>query len=93
MKNENIKMRVNKNKESECDCCGEKWKNVPEIYDIMIFGEIHTICMKCTQELFCKILKADCLYNSRLKSDEDVTRERNFEHKYGRSIHVIGYGS
>lgn len=80
----NIKMKINKNKKSICENCGEKWKDVPEMYDIMIFNEIHTICKLCNQELFTKILKADCLYNSKLKSNEDMTRIRNCDERQKR---------
>ena len=77
-------MKVNKHKESICENCGEKWKNVPEMYDIMIFNEVHTICKICNQELFTKILKADCLYDARLKSSEDITRKRNYDERQNR---------
>lgn len=87
----NIKMRVNNHKDSECDFCNEKWKNVPEMYDMMLLDDIYTICKRCTQELFMKILKADCLYNGKLKSAEDIARERRFEERQGHSIHVSGH--
>lgn len=38
-----------------------------------------------------KILKADCLYNGKVKSAEDKMREKNFEEKYKHSTHTIGY--
>ena len=91
MKNQNVKMRVNNNKDSECSLCNEQWKNVPEMYDMMLGDHRFTICMKCVQEIFTKFLKADCMYNSKLKSSEDMARQRRFEHKYGHSIHAIGY--
>lgn len=80
----NIKMRINNDKNSICQNCGEKWKNVLEMYDIMIFDERHIICKSCNQELFTKILKADCLYNSKLKSSEDVARKRNFDERQNK---------
>lgn len=91
MKNENMKMRVNNHKDSVCDFCNEKWKDVPEMYDMMLMGNIYTICKACTQEMFMKILKADCLYNGKLKSAEDIARKNRFEERHGHSIHVTGY--
>lgn len=87
----NIKMRINKNKESECEFCGEKWKNTPEMYDIMLINDCYTICKACSNELQMKLLKADCLFNGKLKSNEDLARIRNFETKHGHSIHSLGY--
>lgn len=87
----NIKMRVNNHKDSICDFCNEKWKNVPEMYDMMLLDNYYTICKQCTSEIFHKILKADCLYSGKIKSNEDLARIRNFESKYGHSVHVSGY--
>lgn len=86
-----MKMRVNNHKESTCDFCGEKWKNTPEMYDMMMVDNIYTICKACTQQIFLKILKADCLYNGKLKSSEDIARKRNFEEKHGCSIYTLGH--
>lgn len=83
----NMKMRVNNHKESICDFCNEKWKNVPEMYDMMLLDNVYTICKQCTQEIFLKILKADCLYNSKLKSNEDIARRRRFEERHD---HIVG---
>lgn len=80
----NIKMRVNKKKDCECDFCGEKWKNVPEMYDMMLLDDMYTICKQCTQELFLKILKADCMYNSKLKSNEDIVRAKRFSERHSK---------
>ena len=85
----NIKMRVNKHKNSVCNFCGEKWEDVPEMYDMMLCDNIFTICKTCMQELHLKILKADCLYNSKLKSNEDLARKRRFEEKHNDSFHIM----
>lgn len=91
MKNKNIKMRINNDKESVCDFCGEKWKDTPEMYDMMLLDNMYTICKECANQLQIKLLKADCLFSSKLKSTEDLARIRNFEIKHGHSIHVTGY--
>ena len=82
----NIKMRVNNNKESACDFCNEKWKNVPEMYDMMLLDNIYTICKHCTSEIFAKILKADCLYDSKLKSSEDLARVRRSDERRNKNM-------
>lgn len=71
-----IKMRVNNNTDSECEECRELYRNTPEMYDLMISGTKFTLCKNCIDTLFTKTLKAACLYNSKLKSSEDVKRIR-----------------
>ena len=88
MKNENIKMRVNKDKESICEFCNDKWKNVEEMYDMMLVERKYTICRRCMSELFMRILKADCMFNGRLKTQEDIARQKRFTEKHG---HASGY--
>lgn len=87
----NIKMRVNDDKNSICNFCSEKWKNVPEMYDISLVGNIFTICKSCSDELFQKILKADCMYSGKIKSDEDMQRVRNYEKIHGHSAYISGF--
>ena len=69
-----IKMRVNNQVDSRCDDCKTVYKNTPEMYDLMISDVKFTLCKDCIDTLFQKTLKADCLYNSRLKSSEDMKR-------------------
>ena len=69
-----IKMRVNTNNESTCDECSCMWKNTAEMYDLMLCGERFTLCKECIETLFNKTLKASCLYNGRLKSQDDLKR-------------------
>lgn len=77
-----IKMRVNKSKSSKCDECGTKYMSTLEMYDIMFIDTKHTICYDCSGKLFHKLLKADCLYNGRIKSNEDIARKnRYYENK------------
>ena len=67
-----IKMRVNKKEDCICSECGSKKKNVLDMYDICIAGEVFTICDSCNDELFHKSLKAQIYTQSRLKSNEDI---------------------
>lgn len=69
-----IKMRVNKNPDAECDECSTIYKNTAEMYDLVIADTQFTLCKKCNDTLFQKTLRANCLYNSRLKSSEDMKR-------------------
>ena len=77
-----IKMRVNNQASSVCGECKVSYKYTPEMYDLMICGVKHTLCKDCVDTLFQKTLKATCLYNGKLKSQEDMKRiRRNKEMK------------
>lgn len=67
-----IKMRINKSTNCVCEECGALRKNVLDMFDVNIFGEIHTICDECNDKLFYKTLKASAYTQSRLKSKEDI---------------------
>lgn len=67
-----IKMRTNKSNNCVCEECGALRKNVLDMFDISIFGEVHTICDDCNDKLFYKTLKANVYTQSRLKSKEDI---------------------
>lgn len=82
-----IKMRVNKEKESECFVCKTTWQNTHEMYDLRFESKLDetrtlTLCKSCVDELFNKTLRASCLYNSRIKSKEDMERIRRAESKF-----------
>lgn len=82
-----IKMRVNKEKESECFVCKTTWLNTHEMYDLRFESKLDetrtlTLCKSCVDELFNKTLRASCLYNSRIKSKEDMERIRRAESKF-----------
>ena len=75
-----MKMRVNKDKTSECFACGREWKNTSEMYDLAIGHKklrILPLCRKCMNELFQKTLKAERIYDSRIKSQSDIKRADN----------------
>ena len=82
-----IKMRVNKERESECFVCKTNWANTHEMYDLRFESKLDetrtlTLCKSCVDELFNKTLRASCLYNSRIKSKEDMERIRRAESKF-----------
>lgn len=73
-----IKMRVNKSKQSVCDECGTEFMDTLEMYDIMFVSEMYTVCYDCANTLFHKLLKADCLYNGKLKDKDDQIRSNRY---------------
>ena len=69
-----IKMRVNQNKNSQCGECSCSWKDTEEMYDTVICGNMFTLCKDCMEVLFQKALRASCMYNGKVKSQEDIKR-------------------
>lgn len=66
-----IKMRVSKN-DCSCSSCGAKRKQSLEMFDICIGNMIFTLCDECSDELFRKTLKANCMVQGKVKSKEDM---------------------
>ena len=81
----NIKIRINHNQDSRCSICDAEWKNTAEMYDMKIGGkEPFTLCRMCMSEIFNATLKAECMYNGRVKSQDDIKRSNNEKQaKYG----------
>lgn len=83
-----IKMRNNSKPDSVCCECGHSRKEVLDMFDISIGGEIFTICDECNEALFFKTLKAECYKNGRVKSQRDImiingrNQKRGGKHKY-----------
>lgn len=71
-------MRVNQKEFSKCQECGIRWKNTKEMYDIQICNEKFTLCFDCIDTIFHKALKANCMYNQKIKSQDDMVRIRNY---------------
>lgn len=74
-----IKMRINTDKQSVCEECKTKWSCTPEMYDVLITNKKITLCKKCSDVVFQKLLKISCMYNSRLKSNSDMERIRAYD--------------
>lgn len=87
-----IKMRVNKNKHTECSCCNTKWSDTSEMIDVMINeSQMFSLCKKCQGTMFQKLLKVSCMYDGRLKSKEDQARthrERQIEEEKSGTKHL-----
>ena len=81
-----MKMRVNTNKDSKCEFCGESWKNVEEMYDLKIGEEKSTMCRHCEQQLFLKLLTADCKYIGKIKDKEDIDRSNRYHERLSKGI-------
>ena len=85
-----IKMRVNNKKSSVCEECGCKWDNTYEMYDMVICDTQFTLCKTCMDTLFNKTLKLSCMYDGKLKSQEDIRRTeraRRWRSKYGKTVY------
>lgn len=67
-----IKMRNNTKLDAVCCECGESQKEVLNMFDLCIGGNIFTICDACNEKLFNKCLSAECLKNGRVKSQRDM---------------------
>ena len=67
-----IKMRNNTKLDAVCCECGESQKEVLNMFDLCIGGNIFTICDACNEKLFNKCLSAECLKNGRVKSQKDM---------------------
>lgn len=76
-----IKMRNNTNEDACCCDCGETQKQVLNMYDMCIGGNIFTICDRCVEQINSKTLKAIVERNGRVKSGRDmaVIRKRGQE--------------
>ena len=67
-----IKMRNNTKPDAICCECGESQKEVLNMFDLCIGGNIITICDVCNEVLFRKTLSAECYKNGRVKSQHDI---------------------
>lgn len=69
-------VRMRKVKESEhkkCICCGKKQSETAQMYEINVGSITFPICRICNEELFHKTLSASCEFNSRMKSQKEIT--------------------
>lgn len=67
-----IRMRNSKDQDSVCCECGEHRKEVLDMFDVCVGGNIFTICDRCNEALFYKTLNAECYKNGRIKTPEDM---------------------
>lgn len=67
-----IKMRNNTKLNSVCCECGDSQKEVLNMFDLCIGGQIFTLCDSCNEQLFKKTLSAECYKNGRVKSQQDI---------------------
>lgn len=87
MKNNKIKMRINKSDNPVCKVCGHTRKNSLEFFDIAFTDKhIITICDSCNEALFDKTLKATVSVNAKLKSNKDIAIIQNRRIKKNKDI-------
>lgn len=73
-----IKMRVSKDNEETCNCCGKDGNESVQMFDMRIqipgqSGLILHICDKCVSEMFDKTLKARCIVDGMVKSPKQMS--------------------
>ena len=79
-----IRMRNSKDPDSVCCECGDHRKDVLDMFDIRIGGNIITICDVCNEILLHKTLCAECAKNARIKMPHDMAimrRRANGSHE------------
>lgn len=87
MKNNRIRMRINKDEKAICKVCGHTRKNSLELFDIAFTDKhIITICDSCNEMLFDKCLKATCSVNAKLKSKKDLSIIQSRRSKRNRDL-------
>ena len=67
-----IKMRNNTKPDAICCECGERQREVLNMFDLCIGGNIFTICDVCNEKILSKCLSADVKKNGRVKSKQDI---------------------
>ena len=72
-----INMRISKDNEVTCNCCGKDGKESVQMFDMRIqipkqSALILHICDKCVSEMFDKTLKARCMVDSMVKSSKQM---------------------
>ena len=78
-----IKMRNNTKQEAICCECGEGQKEVLNMFDLCIGGNIFTICDVCNEKIFSKCLSAEVMKNGRVKSQHDMAIIRKRKNRIG----------
>lgn len=76
-----IKMRNNTKLDAVCCECGETQKQVLNMFDLCIGGNVFTICDACNEKIFKKCLSAEVMKNARIKSQEDIAIIRKRKNK------------
>ena len=67
-----IKMRNNTEEDAYCCNCGEKQREVLNMFDLCIGEQVFTICDRCNNQILMKCLRAECMKNGRTKSSRDM---------------------
>lgn len=65
-------MRNNTDSKAVCCECKETQEKVLNMFDLCVGDTILTICDECNEKVLDKCLKAECMKNSRTKSNKDM---------------------
>lgn len=76
---------IRQNTNDRCDYCKRPWKCTKEMYKIKFFESTHILCLGCLESMENKLLKASCMYNAKVKSQEDLARIKNADQYLSRS--------
>ena len=74
-----VAMRISKNKEAKCACCGNGIEKSVDIFDMKIGDNIFSVCDLCIEDIIYKAIKAKSYTNGRVKSEREIAKinERN----------------
>ena len=67
-----IRIRNSKDTNSVCCECGDGRKDVLDMFDIKVGGNIFTVCDVCNEVLLNATLRAECAKNGRVKTQHDL---------------------
>ena len=81
-----IKMRNNTKPEAICCECKSGQKDVLNMFDLCVGGNVFTICDACNEKIFYKCLSAEVMKNGRVKSDRDIAIIHKRKAKQGLQI-------
>jgi len=69
-----IRMRESKKQNAICEECGIPFNSTRALIEMQIADKRVTLCKRCEEVLFSKLLAIDCKYNERLKKPVDLQR-------------------
>ena len=85
-----VRMGYEKDKTATCRSCNNKIDQSKEMYKIGI-GEkdlmlVFNLCDECANKMFKKILKAQCDFQSRLKSQAEIAKFNKIDRHRGKGV-------
>lgn len=75
-----IKMRNNKDQDAVCCECGGTQEEVLNMFDLLVGGDVFTVCDVCNEKIFYKTLQANVIKDSRTKTQREIGIIRRRKH-------------